>query len=360
MSTTVNPTMVSVSIANQIGTTGQTGVSKPNTTDLAAKVAVLDDHVSGLEKKMTEIDTKLDKVEKLLTNLGSDTGDTKKTEALTSGASSGQSRWKVDKENKTIELDNGYKLSFNESNSQLQLKEANGDSVNISGDPHLDIGSDGKLEADFKKTTTMFLKDGTKITIDTATPDGSGTGPTYADKITITKGDQCVKVSGLMNGGEGMKIGDVTQDGKQADAATADGYKMFEGSEDNSWKMEDGSIMEKDSAFRQFAWDDYKPTADVEWKSTDGREADGPGLQGIDKLSPEMRAMLEDLGIKWDMDDDNELDQNEINGIKEQLKKIKGSLTDEQTELVGQLDNGANGLNNQLKALVGEPEEEFA
>ena len=135
-----------------------------------------------------------------------------------------------------IKLGKDYTLNFDESKQEFILKNnCSGDVTKVFGDPHVDQGNDGKNDWDFKKDTTFQLKDGTKITVDTV--DGSGkqvdkatTGPSYASKLTITKGDKAMVVSGLagyIDGNNNVKV-TTSGNGRQIDRATDDGTVVHE------------------------------------------------------------------------------------------------------------------------------------
>jgi hypothetical protein len=140
------------------------------------------------------------------------------------------SNWNVDKEARIIDLDNGYKLSFENKLNAWQLTDAEGNTVRIWGDPHVDEDADGKTDWDFKHDSTFILEDGTKITVGTK---DIGNRLTVTDDLTITKGDQAIVVTGI--GDNDLRISDVMGNGRELDEVTNDGYVFRQGEGVNDW-----------------------------------------------------------------------------------------------------------------------------
>lgn len=140
------------------------------------------------------------------------------------------SNWTVDKEARTIELDNGYKLSFENQHNAWRLTDAEGNTMRVWGDPHVDEDADGKTDWDFKHDSTFILEDGTKITVGTK---NIGNRLTVTDDLTITKGDQGILVTGI--GDNDLRISDVMTNGRELDEVTNDGYVFRQGEGVNDW-----------------------------------------------------------------------------------------------------------------------------
>ncbi|CAH0536020.1 DUF1521 domain-containing protein [Vibrio marisflavi] len=151
--------------------------------------------------------------------------------------------WQVDKADNTIQLDNGYSITFGKGvhgdNSQWQIHGPDGKTVTIWGDPHVDTSGDGKQEFEFYDQSTFVLADGTKITV--GTEEWGSTGHYLSANLTITKGNQSVKVSGIDHGytdnpdNQTLNIGDVTLNGLNDDANTEDGDIYQMGTDTSKW-----------------------------------------------------------------------------------------------------------------------------
>lgn len=140
------------------------------------------------------------------------------------------SNWTVDKEARTIELDNGYKLAFENTRNAWQLTDAEGNTVRVWGDPHVDEDADGTTDWNFKHDSTFILDNGTKITVGTK---NVGNRLTVTDDLTITKGDQAVVVTGI--GDNDVRISNVMTNGRELDEVTNDGYVFRQGEGVNDW-----------------------------------------------------------------------------------------------------------------------------
>jgi hypothetical protein len=140
------------------------------------------------------------------------------------------SNWTVDKEAHTIDLDDGYKLSFENKHNAWRLTDADGHTMRVWGDPHVDEDADGKTDWNFKHDSTFILENGTKITVGTK---DVGNRLTVTDDLTITKGDQGILVTGI--GDNNLRISDVMSNGRELDEVTNDGYVFRQGEGVNDW-----------------------------------------------------------------------------------------------------------------------------
>lgn len=242
--------------------------------------------------------------------------------------------WSVDRANNTITLDNGYRLTLDERRSQLTLDKvgSNGQihrSTRIWGDPHIDVGNDGKTDADFYKDTSLLLEDGTKITIGTRS---KGAKATYSDLLTITKGDQAVKVSGLMSGADALQIGDVNWDGKKIDADTNDGHLMFE--HGNRWTLDDGRSVRQGGKFFKFA--ETETQNEVDWRAIGDVARPSKELD----MGNELRWFLREENIRFaDRDKDGRLNEAEWAKLIESIQLHQSMLqAEEATQLALLLD----------------------
>ncbi|WP_284178527.1 DUF1521 domain-containing protein [Rhabdaerophilum sp. SD176] len=123
-----------------------------------------------------------------------------------------------------IKLGDRYTIALDENGSRWILTDnCDQSQTRVWGDPHVDVGNDGKNDWDFKKDATFQLEDGTKITVGT-TPWGNS-GQTLSSSLTITNGDNAIQVSGLgwdSDGKNNLKV-EQSYDGKALDAKTPDG-----------------------------------------------------------------------------------------------------------------------------------------
>lgn len=270
-----------------------------------------------------------------------------------------ETTWSVDRATNTINLDNGYRVKLNEANSEMLLEKLNeaGElekSTKIWGDPHLDAGNDGVNDADFWKDSTLALEDGTKITI--GTREQEGTDMTFADLLTITKGDQAVEVSGLMNGADALNIGDVNTNGVELDAATNDGHVLVEG-QGNDWHLQDGRTIGQDTEYLEFAQNeiDNEVRMGDAWipdaATVTGRGGNGAGIPdeilaagglggagaagaagagaagGAGGISEALRAFLEMQGIEFeDEGDDGILSVDEWDSLIAAMEDSRGGM----------------------------------
>lgn len=90
-----------------------------------------------------------------------------------------------------------FKLDLDKSNSSMLLTDkANNISTKLWGDPHIDFnaGSNNQTSGMFNGSMTFDLPDNTTIGVHTQPSSG---GVSYADGLTITRGDQAYTVTGL-------------------------------------------------------------------------------------------------------------------------------------------------------------------
>ena len=143
----------------------------------------------------------------------------------------------------TVEL-GGYRIELDETGSRwLLTNKSTGACTRIWGDPHVDVGNDGKNDFDFKEDMTFQLADGTKITVETV-PWGTG-GMTLSSQLTIT--DWCNRnamvVSGLgwdSDGKANLQVVKHDGEGRVLDLGTDDGaFTLYEGAQ-AGWTIFDG------------------------------------------------------------------------------------------------------------------------
>ena len=145
------------------------------------------------------------------------------------------STWRVDQENLTCYLDNGYQIVFEQEligskfHEEWQIIDDEGNVTHISG-LHVHESDGGKW--DFGADMSFVLADGTKITFQTKTHDYYP-DVTVIDSLIITKGDNCIQVTGL--GSNQFTISEVTYNGRQIDADTFDGYVLTEKGGTDDW-----------------------------------------------------------------------------------------------------------------------------
>lgn len=132
-----------------------------------------------------------------------------------------------------IDLGDGYSLSLNEANSEINIVNANtGETTQIWGDPHVNV--DGQHVFDFSGTTTFELANGTKITINTEQY-AQNPNAYVASQLTITKGAQSIVVDGISQNQLGDLSISMGNDGYALDAATRDGFVLEENGEGSGW-----------------------------------------------------------------------------------------------------------------------------
>lgn len=132
-----------------------------------------------------------------------------------------------------IDLGNGYTLQVNEYNSELTIvNQQTGEKTRIWGDPHVEI--DGQHAYDFYGTTTFQLEDGTKITINTE-PWNGNPNAYVASQVTVTQGNQALVINGISQNQIGDLSVSLSNNGRQVDAQTQDGYVLNENANGAGW-----------------------------------------------------------------------------------------------------------------------------
>jgi hypothetical protein len=127
----------------------------------------------------------------------------------------------VDECNNTVETDRYLISASGNRDGELTIKDKlTGKSVTAWGDPHLETDND---KADFSRTFTLMLKDGTKITIDPTDINGAS----YLGKVTISTKDgnaAVIRYDGDHNPRTEQLWGD---EARSADCCTPDGGRVY-------------------------------------------------------------------------------------------------------------------------------------
>jgi hypothetical protein len=132
-----------------------------------------------------------------------------------------------------------YKLDFNKSDSSMIMtNNKTGDKTEIYGDPHLTQhvtnSKSNSSTAMFNGPMTFMLPDNTKVTVST-TPAANNKSISYADQVTITKGNQAYQVTGLSQENKtGLSV-QRSNNGRALDAATPDGYTLQAARDGSGW-----------------------------------------------------------------------------------------------------------------------------
>lgn len=130
-----------------------------------------------------------------------------------------------------------YKLDFSKSNSSMLLTDKKtGDTTNIYGDPHIEQHANGtnKTSAMFNGPMTFMLPDNTKVTVSTQAAKNNPS-VSYADQVTITRGNQAYQVTGLSQENQAGLSVQKSKDGRALDAATPDGYTIVAARNGTGW-----------------------------------------------------------------------------------------------------------------------------
>jgi hypothetical protein len=136
----------------------------------------------------------------------------------------------------TARIDIGnYTIDVNEKNSEFVVTNKDtGERTKIWGDPHFE--HNGSHVGDFYGTTTLNLADGTKITINTTPYERGGNGTTLSSTLTITQGDQAMRITGLDQNSIGdLEISQIGFAGGLVDLAVDDGVSIYENTEGGPW-----------------------------------------------------------------------------------------------------------------------------
>jgi len=138
---------------------------------------------------------------------------------------------------KRIPLGNGYTLHLENKDSAWRITDAEGNTVRVWGDPHVDENADGTDEWDFTQATTFMLDDTTKITVGTK---GVGEGRSVTDTLTITNGDRAIVVTGIADNNvqidSSQTNADPSEGGQSIDRAVDDGDVLVEDGGVNQWR----------------------------------------------------------------------------------------------------------------------------
>ncbi|MFL9994460.1 DUF1521 domain-containing protein [Paraburkholderia sediminicola] len=152
---------------------------------------------------------------------------------------SNQTQWsntEVSNNKAGVDLGN-YKLDFDKSDSSMTMTNKNtGDTTKIWGDPHLDqhANSANKSSAMFNGPMTFQLPDNTKVTVGTQ-PAANNKSVSYADQVTVTRGNQAYQVTGLSEQNKAGLSVQKSRDGRALDAATPDGYTVVAARDGSGW-----------------------------------------------------------------------------------------------------------------------------
>lgn len=132
----------------------------------------------------------------------------------------------------SVDLGDGYTMTINERNSEIIIKDAQGNTTQIWGDPHVNVN--GQHVGDFYGTTTFELNNGTKITINTEPWKGNANAY-VASQVVVTRGAQALTIDGVSQN----QLGDVKVtmggNGYALDARTADGLMLNERADGKGW-----------------------------------------------------------------------------------------------------------------------------
>jgi hypothetical protein len=130
-----------------------------------------------------------------------------------------------------------YKLDFDKSDSSMTMTNAKtGDTTKVWGDPHLDqhANSASKSTAMFNGPMTFRLPDNTKVTVGTQ-PAANNQSVSYADQVTITRGNQAYQVTGLSEQNKAGLSVQKSRDGRALDAVAPDGYTVVAARDGSGW-----------------------------------------------------------------------------------------------------------------------------
>ncbi len=131
-----------------------------------------------------------------------------------------------------VDLGDGNTLVINKSNSEVQIKDAQGNVTDISGDPHVSV--DGKHVGDFWGTTSFQLSNGTMITLNTKASQ-QYKGAYMTDSVTVTHGGNAVVITGVDQETSGSVSVQMGQNGYAMNASTAHGLVLDQSADGKSW-----------------------------------------------------------------------------------------------------------------------------
>ena len=132
----------------------------------------------------------------------------------------------------SVDLGDGYTMQIDERNSEIVIRDADGNATRIWGDPHVHVN--GQHVGDFYGTTTFELKNGTKITINTE-PWGNNPNAYVASQVVVTRGAQALVIDGVSQNQFGDVKVSMGGNGYLLDAAHNDGLVVHERADGAGW-----------------------------------------------------------------------------------------------------------------------------
>lgn len=132
----------------------------------------------------------------------------------------------------SVDLGDGYTMQINERNSEIVIRDADGNTTQIWGDPHVNVN--GQHIGDFYGTTTFELKNGTKITINTEQW-GGNPNAYVASQVVVTRGAQALVIDGVSQNQFGDVKVSMGGNGYALDAAHDDGLVVNERADGKGW-----------------------------------------------------------------------------------------------------------------------------
>ncbi|MPW16740.1 DUF1521 domain-containing protein [Paraburkholderia sp. CNPSo 3157] len=122
-----------------------------------------------------------------------------------------------------------YKLDLNKKDSSINMtNKQTAETTRIWGDPHIDTNGTSGM---FKGPMSFNLPNGTKVTVGTQ----SQGNVSYADNVTITRGNDAYVVHGLSEKDSNPLTVQHQHNGRQLDAETPDGYSLVSNGKGKGW-----------------------------------------------------------------------------------------------------------------------------
>ena len=179
--------------------------------------------------------------------------------------------WRVDNTTRTIHLDDGYRITFDNREQAWSIHGPDGKQVRIWGDPHVFEGDGGRW--DFKAQTTFELENGAKITCKTRLS-GDGT-VSFSDELFITDvdSDQAVHVTGIAD--DNVHISEVGGGAAGLDASVDDGYTVLEQGDVEDWSFFGDEVV------RDLPFVDYATYLDLTTMRSDPPLTHRPDLENL-------------------------------------------------------------------------------
>lgn len=135
------------------------------------------------------------------------TGGTSEQKPATNGQENKVWTQEVKDGTATIHLGDEYTLNINEADQSVTLtNQFTGAVTKVYGDPHVDVGNDGKEDFHFHDGMTMRLDNGLELRFGTMSNGGDAT---FTTSLTILQGDRAMQVTGIagdMDGKNNLKI----------------------------------------------------------------------------------------------------------------------------------------------------------